>query len=151
MLSLNGCGTRSNHCLSVMNLFGAYLGIDDFSIWLRSVTLSVHRDLNEDGRPVPDADVSELTFMFDSTDNPLILDWIETPDRRHSGSITYVDSSGSVMRVAHFTNAFCLSFEEDFNSRPGASPFITTLTVSAETISFGQSTHFDHWPPLAFN
>lgn len=134
-----------------MDLFGAYLGIDDFSIWLRSVSLSLHQDRDDRNRPARQTPANQLTFVFNSTDNPNLLDWIDTPGRRRNGSVTYVDTAGNVKRITHFTNAFCLAFEEGFGGQPEATPFVTTLTISAETLSFGDMGRFNHWPPLPFN
>lgn len=134
-----------------MELFGAYLGIDNFSIWLRSVSLSLHQELDDQDRPRQRLPANRITFVFNSTDNPNLLDWMDTPGRRRSGSVTYVDTAGNVKRITHFTNAFCLAFEEEFGRQPEATSFVTTLTISAEALSFDDMAHFNHWPPLTLN
>lgn len=134
-----------------MALFGAYLGIDDFSIWLRSVSLNLNREMDERNRLVAPTPKNQITLVFNSTDNPNLLDWMDTPGRRRSGTITYVDAGGNLQRITHFTNAFCLAYEEEFDSQPDATPFITTLTISAETLSFDDIAQFNHWPPLTLN
>ncbi len=135
-----------------MALFGAYLGIGDFSVWLRSVTLSLHREMDAQDRPVGGTPANELTLVFNSIDNPHLLAWVETPGQRRNGSVTYVSETGRIERITQFTGALCLAYQDKFNSRPDApTPFITTLTISAETLSFDEAAHFAHWPPLAFN
>lgn len=134
-----------------MNLFGAYLSLGNFSIWLRSVSLSIRRTPNDANHPVSQTGVNTLTLVFNSTTDPVVKKWIDTPGQRWSGSVTYVDSTGGIQRVTHFTDAFCLTVEEAFDSRPGVVSFVTTLTISAETLSVGARPHINHWPPLAFN
>ncbi len=133
-----------------MNRIGAYLTIDQFSLWLRSLNLHVHKEVDDLDLPIDEAYTTQLTLVFDSTRNPVILDWIHLPDERLSGSVTVIEPEGRAIRVINFNDAYCLAFQEEYNSG-SAAPFVTTLTISPETISFGLRPNAANWPPLAFN
>lgn len=133
-----------------MDSVSAYLTVGNFSIWLRSMGLSVRHEVDDVGRPIPGSCHQELTLVFNTTNHWLMQDWMETPGRRHSGSVTVIQPSGQVVRVTNFERAFCLTVKDAFDSQL-PTPFVTTLVISPERLSFGQLARVTNWPPISDN
>jgi hypothetical protein len=127
--------------------FSAYLTVGSFKTWINSATVYLHQKTDSLGRPASRTHGGKLTVSFNTTDDPLVTNWMFNPAKTWSGSITYVGELGATLKVIEFENAFCLDMREDFDGQSNSSNMITTIVISPEKVSLGSIKHDNDWPP----
>jgi hypothetical protein len=122
--------------------------VGNFKTWVNSVTLHVHQDVDLLGRPASSTHGGKLTIAFNTTDDPLVTNWMFNPAKTWGGSITYVDDVGVTLKVLEFQNAFCINMDEYFDGQSNSANMTTTITISPEKMRIGSILHDNNWPPI---
>ena len=135
-----------------MGVYSAYLTIDDYSIWLRNVAMSIDRTLDDEFKLVPESTMIKLTMLFSPTTNPGMQTWMTSPGQKRDGAVVYLNPEGNPVRVTRFSGGCCQHVGQDYDHRPDAPlPVVTRLVVEAQSISIDQPESFTYWPPVALN
>lgn len=130
-----------------MASFSAFLSVGGgFETWINSFVLDVHQRIDELGRPASPTQGSRLTLAFDATRNPLVTAWMINPIKQHSGSVTFYDRDGLILKTINFINAFCVDQHESFAGTGQEGQMETTIVISAEKITVGTIPHDNDWP-----
>lgn len=131
-----------------MASFSAYLTVGTFKTWLNALSLNIHQEVDDLGRPHSMTHGGKLTLAFNATRDPTITAWMVDPAKQLSGFVTFLDDVGRTLKTLDFTNAYCVDMEENFDGTANSVNMVTTIIISPEKISVGQIPHDNNWPPI---
>jgi hypothetical protein len=106
-------------------------------------------DLNQEvdatGRPSSITRGGRIRLTVESTADPFVFEWMVNNFERKDGSITFVKrDTDAKLKELRFTEAYCVKYEEDFESRDN-NPLRETFTLSAKEITVGNGVHSNEW------
>lgn len=115
--------------------------------------ISVHYQFNQqidvEGQPTGTTRGGVLTVKVKSTDagNTDLLDWVCDSYLAKNGTITWPRRDGSTMKTLSFTDAYCVGYEETFDSTDSQlQNEVITITCRQLTVTGKGSVQYDnHW------
>ena len=130
-----------------MASFRAKLTIGNFKTNLDSFVLEIHQQIDSLGRPASPTFGGTICMAFDTPTDPLVSKWMFDPAMQKSGVVVLRDLVGRTMKEIHFTGAFCVAQDIDFDAYSSAK-LTTTITVSPEKITVSDMKHDNSWAPI---
>lgn len=115
--------------------------------------ISVHYQFNQqidvEGQPTGTTRGGVITIKVKSTDagNTDLLDWVCDSYLAKNGTVTWPRRDGSTMKTLVFTDAYCVGYEETFDSTDSQlQNEVITVTCRQLTVTGKGSVQYDnHW------
>lgn len=115
--------------------------------------ISVHYQFNQqidvEGQPTGTTRGGVITVKVKSTDagNTDLLDWVCDSYLAKNGTVTWPRRDGSTMKTLSFTDAYCVGYEETFDSTDSQlQNEVITITCRQLTVTGKGSVQYDnHW------
>lgn len=115
--------------------------------------ISVHYQFNQqidvEGQPTGTTRGGIVTVKVKSTDagNTDLLDWVCDSYLAKNGTVTWPRRDGSTMKTLTFTDAYCVGYEETFDSTDSQlQNEVITITCRQLTVTGKGSVQYDnHW------
>lgn len=122
-------------------------GYDDREVI--SVNYQFNQQIDVEGQPTGTTRGGILTIKVKSTDsgNTDLLDWVCDSYLSKDGTITWPRRDGSTMKTLAFKDAFCVGYEENFDSTNSQlQNEVITITCRQLTVTGKGSVQYDnHW------
>lgn len=107
---------------------------------------SVHRKVDEMGRPISSTIGGEIKISVESTGNNIFFEHISVGEMLKEGKITFIKrNEEATMRELSFQRAFISSFTETFDHSGGSGAMTTTITLVAQVITMGNGEVVNEW------
>ena len=116
---------------------------------VESVNYQFNQQIDVQGQPTGTTRGGVITVKVKSTDtgNTDLLDWVCDSYLAKNGTITWPRRDGSTMKTLAFTDAYCVGYEENFDS--GNSQLqneVITITCRQLVVTGKGSVQYDnHW------
>ena len=126
--------------------FKATLFVEDKELTVLKCKYSISQNSDHKGHPSERPKGGNMSVVVESTDETFLFDWAASETQMKSGSVKfYRRDAMSTMKELTFTDAYCLHYEDDFESK-GEVPMQIRLVISAREISLGGSSkHTNPW------
>ena len=122
------------------------LGASDYNILTVDYELVQQMDHNNRPNGAPRGGLVNLRIEANNSNE--ILEWMVRPNMLKNGNIVfYRRDANSPMKKLEFKDAFCVYLKEQFLA-DGATPMITTLTLSARELKISNITITNPWPGM---
>ncbi|MEO6720593.1 MAG: type VI secretion system tube protein TssD [Ferruginibacter sp.] len=108
---------------------------------------SMHRDVNEKGRPASHVYGGTVDLVINSTDDTSVIEsMVNNQHKPIDGTITFFkDDEDAKMKELAFEKGYVVRFAETFDT-VGAKAMTISFTVSAEKLKIGGAEHKNEWP-----
>lgn len=117
---------------SVAKVINCHFGMD------QSITVNGRASLKPVGGGI-------IELELESTSSTEFFDWMASPDKRKSGSVTfYRRDAMSRLKRLDFTDALCVSYHEYFHAE-GSHPMVTKMKLSAREITLEDVSVVNDW------
>lgn len=125
--------------------FLAKLELDGNSYNVLECRYSFTQPTDETGKPQGMPQGGEIVIRIESTGNPELLGWMLDHNKTKSGKIIFFRRDAmSKLQELNFEKAYCINFEEHFNS-DNDSPLQIELKLIAQTFDVNGATHEKKW------
>ena len=120
-------------------------GLDNVEVL--SCNYSLHRDVNEKGRPASHVYGGTVDVVLNSTaDTSIIEAMVNNQHKPIDGTVTFfADDEDAKMKELSWEKGYVVRFSENFDT-VGAKAMLITFTVSAEKLKIGGAEHKNEWP-----
>ena len=133
-----------------MPSFHAQLAVGSFKSALDSFILDINQDTDSLGRPSSPVFAGKITMAFNTSADPLLAEWMFSPSKQLSGTVTLRELEGQTLKTITFSNAYCIDMEESFDGTANSAKMTTTITISPEKITVGQVQHDNDWALIEY-
>ncbi len=120
-------------------------GLDNVEVL--SCNYSLHRDVNEKGRPASHVYGGTVDVVLNSTaDTSIIEAMVNNQHKPIDGTVTFfADDEDAKMKELSWEKGYVVRFSENFDT-VGAKAMLITFTISAEKLKIGGAEHKNEWP-----
>ena len=119
------------------------VGGQDFNVL--SFSYGLKQETDATGRPSSVTRGGMITCTIESTENTSFFEWMTNSFENKAGEFTlYKRDSEATLKKLTFTEAYLVSYKEDFDST-GTNPLKETFTMSAREIGVGNGEHTNEW------
>ncbi len=126
--------------------FNAKLKVKDKEYKVLDCSYELFQETDATGRPASVTRGGKITISVESTGDTNLSDWMFASHELRDGSIIYEKrDEQSTLKELTFKKAYMVQYQEKFDSS-GEKPLLETFTISAETITMGNSEHTNEWP-----
>ena len=126
--------------------FLSKLTIDDESMNVLKCSFSFEQGADNTGRPSQKPRGGQISILIESTNKTDFLEWMISSNMTKSGEIIFYKRDNlSSLKTVKFSEAYCLSYNEDFDS-VSDEPLKTHVVISAKEISIKDTTFKNNWP-----
>ena len=125
--------------------FLSQLTIDDDTMTVLRCSFAFEQGSDVTGRPSQRPRGGKINILLESTNKTDFLEWMISNDMTKDGEVIfYKRDNMSSLKTVKFTDAYCLSYQEDFNA-VGSEPLRTNITISAKEITVKETTFINNW------
>jgi Hemolysin coregulated protein Hcp (TssD) len=125
--------------------FLSKLTIDNQDFVVLSCNYRFYKDRDPSNKPSGSALGGELKVKIEATGKTEFLDWTLKEDQTKDGEIIfYKRDAMSKLRSIKFERAYCISYEETFNSE-NTEPLIIELIICAKKLTIGDCISENVW------
>lgn len=125
--------------------FLSKLELDGNSYNVLECSYSFTQPTDETGKPQGMPQGGEISIRIESTGNPELLGWMLDHNKTKDGKIIFFRRDAmSKLQELNFEKAYCIHFEEYFNS-DNDSPLQIELKIIAQTFDVNGATHEKKW------
>lgn len=125
--------------------FLAKLELDGNSYNVLECRYSFTQPTDETGKPQGMPQGGEIVIRIESTGNPELLGWMLDHNKTKNGKIIFFRRDAmSKLQELNFEKAYCINFEEHFNS-DNDSPLQIEIKLIAQTFDVNGATHEKKW------
>ena len=89
-------------------------------------------------------------MAFNTTADPLVAEWMFSPSKQLSGTVTLRELDGRTLKTITFSNAYCIEMDEFFDGTANSAKMTTTLTIFPEKVTVGQVQHDNDWALIEY-
>lgn len=126
--------------------FLSQLTIDDDTMNVLKCSFSFEQGADYNGRPSQKPRGGQVSILLESTNKTDFLDWMISPNMTKDGEIIfYKRDNMSSLKTIVFKEAYCLSYNEDFDA-VSDDPLRTQVVISAKEIKVKDTTFVNNWP-----
>ena len=120
-------------------------GLDNVEVL--SCNYSLHRDVNEKGRPASHVYGGTVDVVLNSTaDTSIIEAMVNNQHKPIDGTVTFfADDEDAKMKELSWEKGYVVRFSENFDT-VGAKAMLINFTISAEKLKIGGAEHKNEWP-----
>ena len=124
--------------------FLAKLIIDDKEYDVLSFSFGVDQQVNHgSARPSGMPIINQLSILIESTGNSGFFGWSISPYEQKDGKIIfYKRDAMASSRTLEFTGAFCVNYNESFNSTD-TNPMVTSIVLAVESVILDDSQYIN--------
>lgn len=128
-----------------MSSFLAKLKLDEEIYTILKCHYKFDKPIDSTTKPFGEVSGGQITLSIESRGDMNLLRWMLAPDVEKDGEIIFYrrDGMSRLLRIEFF-KAYCISFEETFNSVDNEPMFIT-LTVVARSLKFNHVEFQNDW------
>ena len=125
--------------------FLAQLTIDEDTMNVLRCSFSFEQGADVTGRPSQQPRGGQISVLIESTNKTDFLEWMISNDMTKSGEVIfYKRDNMSSLKTVQFTDAYCLSYQEEFDAE-GSEPLKTRILISAKEITVKDTTFTNNW------
>ena len=125
--------------------FLSQLTIDEDTMNVLHCSFSFEQGSDVTGRPSQQPRGGRMSILLESTNKTNFLEWMISSDMTKNGEIIfYKRDNMSSLKTVQFTDAYCLSYNEEFDAE-GSEPLRTRITISAKEITVKDTTFTNNW------
>ncbi len=125
--------------------FLSQLTIADDTMNVLRCSFNFEQGADAAGKPSQRPSGGKLIILIESTSKTDFLEWMISPNMTKNGEVVfYKRDNMSSLKTITFKNAYCLSYQEDFDAE-GNQPLKTRIVVSAKEITVKDTTFFNNW------
>ncbi len=129
--------------------FLSQLTIDDDTMNVLKCSFSFEQGADNTGRPSQKPRGGQVNILIESTNKTDFLEWMISSNMAKDGEVIfYKRDNMSSLKTIKFKEAYCLSYNEDFDA-VSDEPLKTHIVISAKEISVKGTTFKNHWPDKA--
>lgn len=90
----------------------------------------------------------QLEVELDSVPDELLHHWALDDTKKLSGQLLVYagDQRGAIRKTINFTDAYCVGLRKQFDGSASKVGMTMTLSLSADQVSSGTVTLYNHWP-----
>lgn len=126
--------------------FLSKITIDDETMNVLKCSFSFEQGADSTGRPSQKPRGGQISVLIESTNKTDFLEWMISPNMTKNGEIVFFKRDNmSSLKTIRFTEAYCLSYNEDFDA-VSSDPLKTQIVISAKEISVRDTTFTNNWP-----
>lgn len=126
--------------------FLSKLTIDDESMNVLQCSFSFEQGSDYTGRPSQKPRGGQISILIESTNKTDFLEWMISPNMTKNGEIIFYKRDNlSSLKTIKFKEAYCLNYNEDFDS-VSDEPLKTYIVISAKEITVKDTTFKNNWP-----
>ncbi|OAB78743.1 type VI secretion system tube protein TssD [Cochleicola gelatinilyticus] len=126
--------------------FLAKLNIDDDEMNVLECSFGFEQGSDYTGRPSQKPRGGQISVLIESTNKTDFLEWMISPNMTKKGKITFFKRDHmSSLKTVEFSDAYCLKYNEDFNSID-SQPLKTRILLSAKEVSVKDTVFRNDWP-----
>ncbi len=126
--------------------FLSQLTIDDDTMNVLKCSFAFEQGADFTGRPSQKPRGGQVTIVIESTNKTDFLEWMISSQMTKNGEIIfYKRDNMSSLKTLKFTDAYCLSYHEDFDAI-GDEPLKTKVVISAKELKIKDTTFSNNWP-----
>lgn len=125
--------------------FKSKFTVDGNDYVVHHASFSLHQEVDETGRPSSVSRGGLIKVVIESSDDTSLFEWMCDSYMRKDGSITFNKrDEDAKMKELNFTEAYMVSYEEEFDS-VGIGAMKISFELSAREITLGNGTHTNEW------
>lgn len=117
------------------------------------LSYSLEQNIDNIGQPAGEVKGGQITVTIGTNGSDGRFGWMVASDMKQNGELKFVDANGQTSKTLVFTDAFCISYTEDYeafaDSKSGAVSIKEgakeTLTLSCREISVEGESHINTW------
>jgi len=126
--------------------FLSQLTIDDDTMNVLKCSFAFEQGADYTGRPSQKPRGGQVTILIESTNKTDFLEWMISSNMTKNGEVVfYKRDNMSSLKTLKFTEAYCLSYQEDFDA-VGDEPLKTRIVISAKEITVKDTVFTNNWP-----
>jgi hypothetical protein len=126
--------------------FLSKLKVDDESYNVITARYAIEKPTDDASHPSGRIQGGRIILELESTKNVSLFDWAATEERTKNGElILYNRDSFSIFRKIKFTNAYCIRFEEFFNSS-NTEPVYCEIILACHKMEIKDAKFNNEWP-----
>ncbi len=126
--------------------FSAKLNVAGKEARVLSINYSLHREVDDTGRPSSGVKGGRINIEIESTDDNSLFEWMVDQFQTKDGSVTFMKTDqDSKMKELSWKKGYIVDYIESVNIGTD-SPMTIQFTVSAEQISVAGANFKQPWP-----
>jgi len=126
--------------------FLSQLTIDDDIMNVLKCSFAFEQGADFTGRPSQKPRGGQVTIELESTNKTDFLEWMISSKMTKNGEIVfYKRDNMSSLKTLKFSDAYCLSYHEDFDAISDE-PLKTRIVISAKELKVKDTTFKNNWP-----